>query len=355
VYTASSKAMDAPDYFAPRSPGVPIPYYPEMKIYVPRILRYLREARADRINVVHLTTPGPVGLAAMFVASRLGLPMVGSFHTDLAAYATLLSGSGRLGGLMREYMRWPYGRCERVLVPSHHTREQLIEAKANPEKIALWRRGVDTALFDPAKRSADVRRRWGVSDRRPALLFVGRVSREKGLTLLPSLERRLRAQGLQHRFVIAGQGPMEAELRGRMPDAVFTGVLGREEVAAAFASADLFVFPSRTETAGNVLLEAQACALPVVASAGGAGKENLVDGRTGIVCLDDSVEEWTRVVGGFVRDRACRAAFSEEARDFALTRSWERALEPLYQTYRDACVHGEPTSDDAVAIPAQRA
>jgi glycosyltransferase involved in cell wall biosynthesis len=204
--------------------------------------------------LIHLTTPGPIGLAAMLVASRLRLPMVGSFHTDLAAYATLLSGSPRLGVLMREYMRWLYGKCTRVLVPSEHTRRLLIAAKANPDRIEVWPRGVDATLFCPSKRSAALRDLWHVADRRPALLYVGRVSREKGLIQLPAISDRLHAMGLEHRFVIVGDGPLLPTLRASLPDAVFTGVLSRAAVAKVFASADCFVFPSSTDTAGNVVL-----------------------------------------------------------------------------------------------------
>ncbi len=223
IYTASSIGADEPDYLALRSIGVPIPFYSEMRMYVPRLHEYVARAKADRVDVIHLTTPGPVGLAALFVAWQLGLPMVGSFHTDLAAYTSLLSGSRRLGALMREYMRWPYSRCRRILAPSYHTRELFIQAKGDPAKVEVWPRGVDTALFSPERRSMARRDSWHVADNRPALLYVGRVSREKGLGLLPALSRCLHARHFEHRFIIVGEGPMLDELRREMPDAVFTG------------------------------------------------------------------------------------------------------------------------------------
>src|SRR5215510_3192853 len=229
MYTAASLAVETDSYLALRSLGMPIPFYPEMQIYLPRFREFLKRARADRIDLLHLTTPGPIGLAALYVAWRLQLPLVGSFHTDLAAYASLLSGSARLGALMREYMRWPYGRCTRVLAPSHHTRELFIQAKGDPMKVEVWPRGVDTSLFTPDKRSTKLRDDWHVADNRPALLYVGRVSREKGLDLLPALSRRLHALKFEHRFIVAGDGPMLSELRREMPDAVFTGGLTREE------------------------------------------------------------------------------------------------------------------------------
>lgn len=331
IYTAGPLGVDAPDYLALRSCGVPIPFYPEMRMYLPRLLAYVAQAQADHIDVVHLTTPGPIGLAALFVAWRLDLPLVGSFHTDLAAYTTLLSGSSRLGGLMREYMRWPYGKCARVLVPSHHTRALLIGAKGDAGRMEVWSRGVDTELFGPHRRSTALRDAWHVSSNRPALLYVGRVSREKGLALLPALRARLNAAGFEHRFVIVGQGPMTRMLRQQMPDAVFTGVLSRAAVAETFASADAFVFPSRTDTAGNVVLEAQASGLPVIVASDGGPRENILEDVSGLVCQTDQPHEWAGAIDRALGAGGMRAA----ARDYALTRRWDLALEPLYRAYRE--------------------
>lgn len=337
IYTAAPIPVEQPEYLALRSFGVPIPFYNEMRMYVPRLLEYVERARADQIDVVHLTTPGPIGLAALYVAWRLNLPLVGSFHTDLAAYTALLSGSAWLGALMREYMRWPYSKCTRVLVPSHHTRELLVGARGDRSKIAVWSRGVDTTLFNPRKRSPALRDSWRVSDHRPALLYVGRVSREKGLGVLAPLRDRLHRLGVEHRFVIAGQGPMTAELRQQLPDAVFTGVLSRTAVAEAFASADAFVFPSRTDTAGNVVLEAQASGLPVIVTGDGGPRENMIDGETGAVCQTDEAGVWAGAVQRVLRTPAMRSA----SRAYAESRRWEQALEPLYQTYREVARHVE--------------
>jgi len=334
VYTAASLPVETDSYLALRSLGLPIPFYSEMQIYLPRFREFLKRARADRIDLVHLTTPGPIGLAALYVAWRLDLPLVGSFHTDLAAYATLLSGSSRLGALMREYMRWPYGRCARVLAPSEHTRQLLISAKSNPDRIAVWPRGVDTTLFSPAKRSPSIREKWHVSDRRPALLYVGRVSREKGLLSLPAISDRLYKLGVEHRCIIVGDGPLLSTLRDALPDALFTGSLSRQAVAEAFASADCFVFPSTTDTAGNVVLEAQASGLPVVVSDTGGPRENMVAGLTGTVCHREDSGEWAAAIAGLLAQPQ-RSRFSQSARHYALTRTWERAMEPLYRAYRE--------------------
>jgi glycosyltransferase involved in cell wall biosynthesis len=339
IFTAADVGCDRPDYLALASTGLGIPFYREMKMYVPQLRSYLGHVRAHETSILHLTTPGPLGLAALWIAGRTGLPMVGSFHTDLAAYSRILSGSPRLGYWLQQYMRWMYGHCERVLVPSHATGVLLASARMRTERIAIWPRGVDTNLFSPAKRSTSLRDRWGASDERPALLYVGRLSREKGLDMLPDIQAGLRAKGVAHRLIVAGDGPLRDELERRCDDAIFTGALGRDAIAEVFASADAFVFPSRTDTAGNVVLEAQASGLPVLVSSAGGPRENMRDGRTGVVCRDDAPATWVDAVR-LVLQRDARPSMRGAAREYALTRRWQTALEPLYRSYRDVAGQG---------------
>jgi glycosyltransferase involved in cell wall biosynthesis len=337
IYTAATLGCDQPDYLALPSRGVGIPFYRHMKMYVPHWKQYLARVIADRVDVLHLTTPGPMGLVALWIRKKTGLPMVGSFHTDLAAYTELLSGSDRLGVWMREYMRWMYGCCDRVFVPSESTRRLLVAAKGRPDRIRIWSRGVDTVLFSPARRSARLRESWNVSDDRPAVLYVGRLSKEKGVEMFPALQSMLTARGIQHRLILVGDGPMRKELAEQCPGAVLPGELGRDDVATAFASADVFVFPSRTDTAGNVVLEAQACALPVLVSDAGGPQENIRADLSGTVCRGAGIESWVEAIGGLLLSAPKRRAMGQEARAFALSRQWDAALAPLYQGYREVC------------------
>jgi glycosyltransferase involved in cell wall biosynthesis len=346
VYTAARAPIDTPGYLAVEALGVPLPFYGEMRIYAPPLRRFRQAAQADAVDVVHLTTPGPVGLAAMRVARQLGVPMVGSFHTDLGAYASILSGSPRLGAAMRRFMRWPYGRCARVLAPSEATRRLLMRTGDDGDRIGIWRRGVDSACFHPGRRSDALRRRWGVSDARPALLYVGRISREKGLDLLPRIQSALHRLALPHRFVIVGQGPMREELEAQLPDAVFTGVLDRDGVAEACASSDVFVFPSRTDTAGNVVLEAQACGLPVLVTDAGGPQENVVDSESGHVIHDMDATSWAATLAPLLRRPDRRRHMAAAARTYAESRTWTNALAPLFDAYRDV-------ASVAAAIPAR--
>jgi glycosyltransferase involved in cell wall biosynthesis len=335
VYTAARLGCDTPDYLALPSWGVGIPFYRDMLLYWPPYRTLVRRMVEDSINVVHLTTPGPLGLAALAASRRLRLPLIGSFHTDLARYTGVLSGSAGLEAFMRKYMRWLYGHCQRVLVPSQATRTLVAGSGIPDERLGLWSRGVDTQAFTPAIRSGRLRAEWRARDDRPVLLYVGRLSREKGVDQLPLLQVHLTRLGIDHRLVIVGDGPRRADLAAACPDAVCPGTLGRDRLAEAYASADVFVFPSRTDTAGNVVLEAQASGLPVVVSEHGGPREHMRPGVTGIVCPPDA-EAWTVAVATLLTDQGTRRAMALAAREYALTRTWALALAPLYDAYRDA-------------------
>lgn len=335
VYTSDHVGADRPEYLALRSIGVGIPCYAEMKLYLPRILAFAARARADGIELIHYTTPGPVGLAAQYTAWALGVPMVGSFHTHLAEYTEVLTRSRRLGQLMRAYLRWPYGSCERVLVPSKTTAELLIAARIRPEKLRVWTRGVDTEQFRPARRSEALRKRWGASPGRLVVIYVGRISREKGLHTMPELWRTLRVDGMPPLFVFVGDGPMRDELQAACPGAVFTGPVAHHEVGTYVASGDVFVFPSSTDSAGNVILEAQSSGLPVLVSDEGGPRENMVHGETGFVCVAGEPLAFASRVRQLVSEPSLRIRMGRKARQYAEGRSWPQAMASLYGTYRE--------------------
>ena len=362
VYTHSDRAVERPGYVALRAPGVGLPFCREMRVYLPRLRSLCARMRADRIQLVHLTTPGPMGLAALHAAAALDLPLIGSFHTDFGRYVRILGGSARLERWLRLYMRWLYGRCERILVPSAATGAMLVEDGIEPRRIARWARGVDAEAFSPSRRSEALRRAWGVAGgacgaplarlyagrvskalgppphvrgQPPlALLYAGRVSKEKGLALLPEAAARLRRAGVAHRWIVVGDGAWRPELARRLPGVVFTGTLDRRGVARAMASADVFVFPSCTDTAGNVVLEAQACGLPVVVSDQGGPQENMRAGVTGRVFRGGDAGALAAAVADLASNRERRRRMSAAARRHAESRRWEEASAPLYDAYR---------------------
>ena len=336
VYTADDAGAERPDYVSLRAPGVGLPFYREMRVFWPRFSAFVAQARRDRLDLVHLTTPGPIGLAARYVAWRLGLPMVGSFHTLLSEYAEVLSGSRRLGQAMRIYQRWAYGRCGTVLAPSEATARLLVDAGFGADRLRVWARGVDTRLFTPEARSDARRAAWGARPQVPIVAYAGRLSREKGLDALPEISRSLRAHGQPHRLLFIGDGPIRAELQAACPDAIFTGTVPHEQVPALLASADLFWFPSRTDTFGNVVLEAQACGLPVIVTDEGGPREAVRHGETGLICGSRGPFTLAVALSWLLREPARRANMSAAARRYAEARSWPRALQPLFDAWREA-------------------
>ena len=336
IYTASDVGTESPAYFATASIGLGLPWYREMRIYWPRLRAFAKAMRRDGVDVVHLTTPGPVGLAGRLLATRLGLPLVGSYHTHLGDYASALSGSSILGGVLERYMRWCYKPCSPLLVPSEAACELLASRGYRRERFRIWSRGVDAGTFSPERVSPALRRAWHVDDRRPAILYAGRLSREKGLDIIAPLHTQLDRQGIAHQFIFAGDGPIRAELDAMCPDAIFLGKLPHDRVAVAMASSDVLLLPSATDTLGNVVLEAQAAGLPVVVSDVGGPKQQMIPDATGLVCRAGDVDSFAGALTTLLRQPDRRRRMAVEARRYAQTRDWPRALEPLMAAWQSA-------------------
>jgi glycosyltransferase involved in cell wall biosynthesis len=352
VYTAADLGVQTANYFATPSMGIGLPWYREMRIYWPRLAAFSRALERDEVQVIHVTTPGPIGLAGRWLAARHRLPLVGSYHTHLGDYASTLSGSARLGGVLERYMRWCYQPCDPLLVPSSAARDLLVSRGYEAGRLRLWSRGVDVARFNPERVSPAWRRTWHVDARRPAILYAGRLSREKGLDLIGPLQRQLHRHGLAHQFVFAGDGPMRAELEAMCPDGVFLGALPHDRVAVAMASSDVFLFPSTTDTLGNVVLEAQASGLPVVVSDIGGPKQQMIPDVTGLVSRAGDAAAFAANVVKLLRHADSRAAMGRQARAYAETRDWPRSLDPLVAAWQAASYAG--TSESAGVTSAVR-
>jgi glycosyltransferase involved in cell wall biosynthesis len=335
IYTADAEGTDRPEYLSLRAPAADIPFYPGMALHFPAPWAYLRHAIADRIDLVHMTTPGPVGMAALLTAWQRRLPLVGSFHTDLATYAALLSRSRAIGAVVGRFLRWPYGRCDRVFAPSVATGTALEAARIGPGKPLLWFRGVDTDRFSPMRRSEALRRQWGADADTAVVIYLGRVSREKNLEAFLATDAALRRARRPYRLVFVGEGPWRSELARLLPGAIVIGSVPHEEAGAYLASADVFAFPSRTDTAGNVVLEAQAAGLPVVIGDEGGPRENAWIGRSAILVNARDEMAFADGVTHLVGNPQVRRVMSNDARTYALTRDWPTSFAPLFSVYRE--------------------
>lgn len=244
------------------TPGICWPWYREVCIGLPRYGWFLRRWSAERPDVIYVSVETALGYSATAAAMRLGIPVVGGFHTNFREYFHNY-GFGWLGDFLFGYQRWFHNRIAMTLVPSPISAKKLT-GEGFP-RIEILGRGVDTELFSPEKRSETLRASWGARPDTPVALIGGRVSSEKNLGLALLAFERLRSVRPDARCVMVGDGPMRARLQRENPHVVFTGYLAGAELAQHYASTDLMIFASKTETFGNVLLESFACGLAVLA------------------------------------------------------------------------------------------
>lgn len=313
-----------------------LPEYPELKLHYPPLLKMLHFCYEQGYNQIHAATPGPVGLAGLIIARILKLPFVGTYHTALPQYVNLLTGDASMEELTWKYVLWFYSQMDAVYSPSHVTAEELAAKGLDRSKIRFYPRGIDIESFHPAKRNGFFKRRFNLEEREVKLLYVGRVSREKNLPFLVDIFERLVHLHPGVRLIVVGEGPYLQETKSRTKDlpVTFTGYLTGDDLAQAYASSDIFVFPSTTDTFGNVVLEAQASGLPVVVSLEGGPKENLLHGRTGFAVSTTDCEIFLSTLLKLVTEPELRDSMGRRARTYMEGRSFESAYMQLWESYR---------------------
>jgi len=312
-------------------PSVPIPGRGEYR-FSTRLSRAAR-ARLDAFapDLLHIATPDILGLAALRYGRRRGLPVVASFHTHYGSYLRYY-GAGWLEPAMWAFLRWFYARCDLTCVPSLSMLEEL-RAQGFAGDLRLWARGVDAEAFNPRHRDPAWRRTLGIGDGEVVVAFVSRLVKEKGLGAFAAATEELTRRGISHRLLIVGEGPERARLAARLPGAIFTGHLEGAQLARAYASADVFLFPSETETFGNVTLEAMASGLPAVCADATGSSFIVEDGVCGYLA---PAEGLARPLAELVTDPALRERMGAAARARAEGFSWKEALRLLEGCYREA-------------------
>ncbi len=314
----------------PAATELEVPFYAGMRLGVPGLPDLVETLAEGSYDLIHVTAPGPAGIAATLLSRVTGVPLLASFHTELATYAGMRSGDGNLEAISRVALGAFYAAPGVVLSPSPAADRSLIGLGAEQARIGRWERGVDVERFDPAKADRDA------YPGEIKVLYAGRLTREKGVDLLAESFLRARASDPRLHLLLAGGGPEEAELRGRLGEhATFLGWLGGEELARAYASADVFLFASSTDTYGQVILEAGASGLPVVAVAEG-GPAALIENRhNGLLCRPDP----DHLAGSLLQLAASpqlRQRLGSAAIAATRARSWERSMSQLAVGYRRA-------------------
>ncbi len=307
--------------------GMPLPLYPEVKLTPPQpgLTARLQRFQPD---LVHLVGPVVLGAIVPGIVRRLGLPLIASYHTDFGAYSQHY-GFGFLKHGVNAWLRWIHNRCRINLCPSRFTMNVL--RAAGFRRLRIWGRGVDIERFHPRYRSEAWRAAVGVQPGERVVLYVGRVAAEKRVDLLPEAIR-----GLPNtRLVIVGDGPFRSELQRRCAGLPvhFTGYLKGDDLATAYASADVFVFPSDTDTFGQVVQEAMASALPVVAARAGGALDLIHHGQNGYLFTPGVVSDLrSRLREVLARDER-RLAQGTVGRTIAEQRSWPRVMQELMGYY----------------------
>lgn len=326
-----------------------IPEYPEISLNIPPFLEVLSFCYKENFTQIHAATPGPMGLAALAVGRILSLPIVSTYHTALPQYVRRLTGDEGLEALTWRYVIWYYNQMDKIYVPSAATGEELIGHGLPPDKVCTYPRGVDIERFCPDKRSARFRVRYGIADK-TAAVYVGRLSKEKDLDVLCRAFRRLHAKHPKTALVLVGDGPYRQELEKALTGtcAVFTGYLSGEALSEAFASCDFLVFPSTTDTFGNVVLEAQASGIPVIVSDRGGPRENVVPGRTGWIFTGHDEESLLGRMEWMCINTERRREMGQEARKSMERRSFQRAFQAMWELFEATSEKEELSLPEAV-------
>ena len=318
--------------------GWPLPGYAGLQWGQSSLHKLLRRWQRNRPDVLYIATEGPLGLSALRAARRLGIPVVSGFHTNFQQYSDHY-GFGLLTRLLTGYLRWFHNRSRLTLVPSPSQRLEL--QRRGFERLELLARGVDGQLFHPARRSAALRAEWGLGEDEIAVLHVGRLAAEKNLQLLTRAFRQLQRDLPQQRLrlVLVGDGPLRAQLQTELPEALFCGVQRGEALAAHYASGDLFLFPSLSETFGNVVLEALASGLAVVAFDQAAAAQHIRHGHNGALATPGDEAAFIESARWLLEDPESLRRVRLNARQHAGKQGWPAIVErfeSLLHAARDA-------------------
>jgi glycosyltransferase involved in cell wall biosynthesis/predicted metal-dependent phosphoesterase TrpH len=307
-----------------------MPFYPGLMIGVPTVPSLVDALAEGRYDLIHVLTPGPAGAGAWLVARLLGLPLVGSYHTELGVYAGLRSGQAFLETLVDAGLGAFYGACDVVLSPSTASDQRCQALGVARDRIGRWDRGVDLNRFSPRRRE---------SGRFPGeinVLYAGRLTKEKGVDLLADAFLAARSRDPRLHLILAGDGPEREPLADRLGAAgTFLGFVHGEELATVYASADAFLFASQTDTFGQVILEAQASGLPVVAVAAGGPGDLIRDGETGLLAAADA-NALAGALAAVTGSDLIAAALRRAALTAVAERTWEASLAALAAGYRAA-------------------
>jgi glycosyltransferase involved in cell wall biosynthesis len=305
--------------------------YPDLKFAVPNYLKVKKVLKDEKIDLVHLVTPFNIGLTGLYYAKQNNIPIAASYHTNFDQYLDYYN-INFLEKAAWSYLRWFHGNADLNLCPSKITLEELKRREFS--NLGVWGRGIDTKLFSPEHKSKNFIEKNNLEGK-IKLLYVGRAAKEKNIYLLLKSLNTLneKYEGLL-KLIITGDGPELEKLKKAAPENVlFTGFKSGIELSQIYASSDIFVFSSLTETYGNVIIEAMASGLPVAAVNSGGVKENLINNYNGLACKEDNPAEFSRILEKLILNNNLRNTLGYNARQYSLEKTWDNVFKKLIKNY----------------------
>lgn len=321
--------------------GFPLPGYPQLQFAFPPPFEMLAAAKRFNPDVVHVSTPGPVGTLGRWFAVRNRLPLAGVYHTDFPEYVDRIIGKESLTAMCSMTMSWFYSPFHRVFSRSDDYARSLVSFGIHPGRILRLQPGIELAKFSPRSRDPGIWARLGCRDADLRVLYVGRVSVEKGLPRIvgiwPEVEKRVAGHGLKVSWAVVGDGPYKAVMERELADSSvdFLGFRHGEELAALYASADLFVFPSTTDTLGQVVLESQSSGIPVLVTDEGGPREVVDDGVTGFVLGAADSTAWATAIERLCLDDSMRIQMGRAAHEWAQSFTFERSFAHYWRAHEE--------------------
>jgi glycosyltransferase involved in cell wall biosynthesis len=331
-------------------PSLPLPGRSEYRLSLGLSLSARQELKKFDPTLYHIATPDLLGRHALSRAQSTNTPVVASYHTHFSSYLKYYH-LGLLETPVWSYLRSFYRQCQQVYVPTAAIGEVLRDHGIT-DGLRLWQRGVDTTRFAPTHRSDTWRHAHSIDDDKVVVTFVSRLVWEKGLDVYAQVIERLERQGVPHHSLIVGDGPAREALGARLPNTTFAGFLKGDALARAYASSDLFLFPSDTETFGNVTLEAMASGLPTLCADAAGSRDLVEDGTTGRLCPPGDVDAFTEAARTLIADASLRNRMGATAHERAQDFTWPSVLGQMNQYYDEVLEHSSQTVMSRSLAPA---
>ncbi|WP_087972140.1 glycosyltransferase family 4 protein [Oceanobacillus rekensis] len=312
-----------------RFTSLPFFLYRECRLAIPNLPHLKEELQRFNPDIIHVATPFNIGLCGLHFAKKLNIPIVGSYHTDFDKYLEYYD-LQFLSKFLWKYMQWFYQPLSKTFVPSSDTKNQL--QKQGFTNLSIWPRGVDHSIFHINYDKQHIRNKYNIKEKN-ILLYVGRLSPEKDIMLIPEINQMLQESYRNNiHWIIVGDGPLKGKFRKHeASNMTLTGFLTGEELAQIYASSDLFVFPSATETFGNVVLESLACGTPVVGTNAGGVRTIIQQDKTGILCEERKTGEFVEAITKLLDDKKKREMMSYHGSRYALTQTWDTIFSNLVE------------------------